>query len=136
MENKKTKLQNIYLQNMAELRLKSAFINFRNLFWLIIWCFLLVLKKYGGFRTHPKSKNWRLICQKVEIILGYQRSYSSDLRPQEFALIEKFLPKKKITKPRKYSNYQLFNTILYVLISGCQHFIFPKLSERSDDFTC
>ena len=47
-------------------------------------------------------------------------SYPSDLTPQEFALIEKFLPKKKITRPRKYSNYQLFNAILYVLISGCQ----------------
>jgi len=53
-------------------------------------------------------------------------SYPSDLTPQEFALIEKFLPKKKITRPRKYSNYQLFNAILYVLISGCQWRMLPN----------
>jgi len=58
------------------------------------------------------------------------------LRPQEFALIEKFLPKKKITKPRKYSNYQLFKAILYVLISGCQHlFSQNEVTKGIDKFT-
>lgn len=47
-------------------------------------------------------------------------AYPSDLTPKQFSLIEHLLPQKKTTRPRKYSYYQLFNAILYVLISGCQ----------------
>jgi len=36
------------------------------------------------------------------------------------------LPKKKTTRPRKYSYYTLFNSILYVLISGCQWRMLPN----------
>jgi len=53
-------------------------------------------------------------------------SYPSDLTLEEFALIEDFFPKKKTTKPRTYSYHELFNAILYVLISGCQWRMLPN----------
>ena len=52
--------------------------------------------------------------------------YPSDLTPEQFKLIEDLLPQKKTTRPRKYSYYQLFNAILYVLISGCQWRMMPN----------
>lgn len=53
-------------------------------------------------------------------------SYPTDLTPEEFQLIEDLLPKKKVTRPRKYSYYEIFNAILYVLISGCQWRMLPN----------
>jgi transposase len=47
-------------------------------------------------------------------------SYPSDLTLEQFTLIELMLPSKKATRPRKHSHYDLFNAILYVLITGCQ----------------
>jgi transposase len=52
--------------------------------------------------------------------------YQTDLTLEQFKLIEDFLPKKKTTRPRKYSYYQIFNAILYVLISGCQWRMLPN----------
>ncbi len=53
-------------------------------------------------------------------------SYPTDLTPEEFKLIEDLLPQKKVTRPRKYSYYEIFNAILYVLISGCQWRMLPN----------
>jgi transposase len=47
-------------------------------------------------------------------------SYQSDITQEEFKLIEHLLPQKKVTKPRKHSLLEIFNAILYVLITGCQ----------------
>ena len=53
-------------------------------------------------------------------------AYPTDLTSEQFALVQDYLPKKKITKPRKYSYHQIFNAILYVVISGCQWRMLPK----------
>jgi len=53
-------------------------------------------------------------------------SYPTDLTPEEFQLIEDLLPQKKVTRPRKYSYYEIFNAILYVLICGCQWRVLPN----------
>ena len=49
-------------------------------------------------------------------------SYPSDLSVEQFNLIADLLPYKKTTRPKKYNNHQIFNAILYVLISGCRRF--------------
>ena len=41
--------------------------------------------------------------------------YSSSLSTAKYNLIRRYLPVIKITKPRKYNEYQLLNGILYVL---------------------
>jgi transposase len=53
-------------------------------------------------------------------------SYSSDLTSAQFKLIEELFPQKKITRPRKHSYYEIFNAILYLLISGCQWRMLPN----------
>jgi transposase len=53
-------------------------------------------------------------------------SYPSDLTLEQFSLFEDLLPKKKMTKPRKHSYFELFNAILYVLITGCQWRMLPN----------
>lgn len=53
-------------------------------------------------------------------------SYPSDLTTEQFALIADLFPKKKVTKPRKYSVYEMFNAVLYVLITGCQWEMLPN----------
>jgi transposase len=47
-------------------------------------------------------------------------AYTSDITLEQFALVEKYLPKKKTTKPRKWSYYELFNAMLYILVGGSQ----------------
>lgn len=44
--------------------------------------------------------------------------YKSSLSPAQFNLIKQYLPHVKSTRPRKYSEYDLFNSILYVLNNG------------------
>jgi putative transposase len=46
--------------------------------------------------------------------------YNSNLTDAQFNLIAKYLPKVKKTRPRKYSEKELLNAILYILVSGCQ----------------
>ena len=53
-------------------------------------------------------------------------SYPTDLTQEQFNLIAGLLPQKKVTKPRKHSLYDLFNAILYVLVSGCQWRLLPN----------
>jgi transposase len=53
-------------------------------------------------------------------------SYQSDLTIEQFALIESFIPIKKATRPRKHSYFDLFNAILYLLITGCQWRMLPN----------
>lgn len=45
---------------------------------------------------------------------------STNLTGAQFRLIVPYLPKVKRTKPRIYSDFDLLNGVLYVLISGCQ----------------
>lgn len=53
-------------------------------------------------------------------------AYQSDLSEEQFGYIKDFLPKKKTTKPRKHTYLELFNAILYVLITGCQWRLLPN----------
>ena len=47
-------------------------------------------------------------------------SYPTDLTQEQFNLIANILPHKRVTKPRKHSQYDIFNAIIYLLITGCQ----------------
>jgi transposase len=53
-------------------------------------------------------------------------SYPSDLTLEQFALIEHLFPVKKVTRPRKHSYFELFNAIVYLLITGCQWRMLPN----------
>jgi transposase len=53
-------------------------------------------------------------------------SYPSDLTLEQFALIEPLFPHKKLTKPPTHSHFDLFNAILYLLITGCQWRMLPN----------
>ena len=53
-------------------------------------------------------------------------SYPSDLTIEQFDLIKDLLPQKKNTRPRKYTLHTLFNSVLYVLITGCQWRMMPN----------
>jgi transposase len=53
-------------------------------------------------------------------------SYPSDLTLEQFALIESLIPPKKVTKPPTHSRFNLFNAILYCLVSGCQWRMLPN----------
>jgi putative transposase len=52
--------------------------------------------------------------------------YDTDLSDGQYALILKYLPKVKITKPCKYTKHQYLNAILYVTKTGCQWRMIPK----------
>lgn len=52
--------------------------------------------------------------------------YTSDLTPEQFEEIKPYLPVKKKTRPRKWSDYEMMNSILYVLVTGCQWRNLPK----------
>lgn len=47
-------------------------------------------------------------------------SYSSNISTAQFKLIEKFLPKVKQTRPRIYSQHELINGMMYILVNGCK----------------
>jgi transposase len=51
--------------------------------------------------------------------------YPSNLSKEEFIEIEPYLPIKKTTKPRKWTNHEILNGIMYVLVSGCQWRMLP-----------
>lgn len=53
-------------------------------------------------------------------------NYTSDLTLQQFEEIKPLLPIKKKTRPRKWSDYEILNSILYVLVTGCQWRNLPK----------
>lgn len=52
--------------------------------------------------------------------MAIEKKYSSNLTDAQFALITKYLPKVKSTKPRKYSYKEIWNAIFYVLTTGIQ----------------
>ena len=52
--------------------------------------------------------------------------YLSDLTKEQFSYIQDLFPKKKTTRPRKISYYEIFNSILYVLTTGCQWRMLPN----------
>jgi transposase len=53
-------------------------------------------------------------------------SYPSDITLEQFALIEVLIPTKKLTKPPTHTRFNLFNAILYCLVSGCQWRMLPN----------
>lgn len=52
--------------------------------------------------------------------------YPSDLTVEQFSLIAELFPEKKTTRPRKHSLYELFNAMLFVLVTGCQWRMLPN----------
>jgi transposase len=52
--------------------------------------------------------------------------YPSDLTKAQFEEIRPYLPIKKKTKPRKWSDHEMMNAVLYVLVAGCQWRNLPK----------
>ena len=52
--------------------------------------------------------------------------YTSDLTTDQFLEIQPFLPVKRITRPRKWNNHEVINSILYLLVTGCQWRNLPK----------
>jgi len=52
---------------------------------------------------------------------------NTNLTHAQFLLIRPYLPKVKSTRPRKYSEYELLNGIVYVMRTGCQWREVPKI---------
>ena len=52
--------------------------------------------------------------------------YTSSLSDREWEIIEPLLPKKKLTKPPKWSKREILNGILYQLKNGCNWCDLPK----------
>ena len=52
--------------------------------------------------------------------------YTSSLTDKEWAIIEPLLPKKKRTRPPKWSKREILNEILYQLKNGCNWVDWPK----------
>lgn len=46
--------------------------------------------------------------------------YKSNISITQFKMIKNYLPKVKLTRPRKYTEHQLLNALMYVLGSGCR----------------
>jgi putative transposase len=53
-------------------------------------------------------------------------AYSSDLKPQEYELIQSYLPKKLETRKREVSYLSILNGIFYQLKNGCTWRDLPK----------
>jgi transposase len=53
-------------------------------------------------------------------------TYQSDLSEEQFEYIKQYLPKKKKTSTRKHTYLELFNAMLYVLVTGCQWRMLPN----------
>lgn len=52
--------------------------------------------------------------------------YTSDLTDKQFVKIEPYLPKVRVTKPRKWSRHEIMNGIMYVVVTWCQRRNLPK----------
>lgn len=46
--------------------------------------------------------------------------YTSDLTIPQFQEIQSYLPVKKVTRPRTWTNHQIVNGIMYILVTGAQ----------------
>jgi transposase len=55
-----------------------------------------------------------------------KKNYSSDLTDAEWKIIEPLLPKKKVTRPPKWSKRSILNGIFYQLKNGCNWQDLPK----------
>jgi putative transposase len=55
-----------------------------------------------------------------------KKKYNSSLTDAQFFWIIKYLPKVKRTRPRKYSEKEILDGILYVLVTGCQWRALPS----------
>lgn len=53
-------------------------------------------------------------------------AYSTDLKEQEWLIIEPLLPVKKNTRPPKWSKREILNAIFYQLKNGCNWCDLPK----------
>lgn len=53
------------------------------------------------------------------------KGYPSDLSEQEWQVIEPLLPQQRTGRPRKYSQRQMLNALLYLLRSGCAWRMLP-----------
>lgn len=73
-----------------------------------------------------------MITKKVKTLDAKRsRVCSTDLSVEQFKMIEKYLPKTRVTRPKIYSNIDKFNAMLYVLHTGCQ---WRELPERYPPF--
>ena len=52
-------------------------------------------------------------------------SYPTDLTDKEWAIIEPLLPVQRTGRPRKYSQREMLNAILYLLRTGCSWRMLP-----------
>lgn len=52
--------------------------------------------------------------------------YTSSLTKEQFEEIKPYLPVKQKTRPRKWSDHEIINAILYVLVTSCQWRNLPK----------
>lgn len=52
--------------------------------------------------------------------------YNTDLSDRQFNLLQKYLPKVKLTKPCIYSKHEFVNAICYTLKTGCQWRLLPQ----------
>ena len=53
------------------------------------------------------------------------KAYPSDLSEQEWKVVEPLLPQPQTGRPRKYSQRQMLNALLYLLRSGCAWRMLP-----------
>jgi putative transposase len=51
--------------------------------------------------------------------------YDTDLTDRQYALVSKYLPKVKLTKPCIYTKHEFLNAILYITKTGCQWRMLP-----------
>ena len=52
--------------------------------------------------------------------------YTSDLNDEEWKIIKELLPKKKLTRPPRWSKREILNGIFYQLKNGCKWKDLPK----------
>jgi putative transposase len=57
--------------------------------------------------------------------MSARQPYPTDLSDREWALIEPLLPLQRTGRPRKYSQREMLNAILYLTRSGCSWRMLP-----------
>jgi transposase len=57
--------------------------------------------------------------------MSKNQAYPSDLSDKEWAVIEPLLPQQRTGRPRKYSQREMLNALLYLLRSGCAWRMLP-----------
>lgn len=57
--------------------------------------------------------------------MSERKSYPTDLTNKEWSFIEPLLPQQKTGRPRKYSQREMLNTIVYVSRTGCSWRMLP-----------